>query len=550
MIAGVAEGYAGEWELVSTSSGVSAMHMVITHTNKAIMFDATNFGKTKVPLVANNCRTDTKTQKLDCTAHAGSSPSSQVSTNPWCSSGGFAPDGTLVQTGGWNDGGKAVRYLQICDTCDWKEYPAALSGQRWLVWLLFPSEGPLVLVGSTWQWLMLSRRCRYATQQILPDGSFILIGGRRQFGYEFVPKEGKSNKAAYWLPLLRQTTDEVEDNLYPFVHLSTDGNLFVFANNRSILLDYKANKVIREFPSLVGGSRNYPASAMSVLLPINLQRPSGKKIPAEVLVCGGSPPLSAKLAGRGTFLPALSTCGRLVITKAKAVWRMEIMPIPRVMGDMLLLPNGEVLMLNGASKGSAGWGFAREPALSPVLYSPKKPREQRFRTLNPTTIPRVYHSTSALLPDGRILVAGSNTNDGYYYTGVLFPTELRVEKFSPPYLDPLLQTSRPEISAHGVSGNLKYGVSFTADFGMAGVELDRAELKVTMYAPPFTTHGYSMIQRLLILKITDVEISGAGTYKVTTVAPPSAVIAPPGYYMLFVVHQGVPSKAAWVHIQQ
>lgn len=70
MIAGVAEGYAGEWELVSASSGVSAMHMVITHTNKAIMFDATNFGKTKVPLAANNCRTDAKTQKLDCTAHA------------------------------------------------------------------------------------------------------------------------------------------------------------------------------------------------------------------------------------------------------------------------------------------------------------------------------------------------------------------------------------------------------------------------------------------------------------------------------------------------
>ena len=70
LTAGVAEGYSGEWELVSANSGVSAMHLVITHTNKAIMFDATNFGPTKVPLAANNCRTDLRTRKQDCAAHA------------------------------------------------------------------------------------------------------------------------------------------------------------------------------------------------------------------------------------------------------------------------------------------------------------------------------------------------------------------------------------------------------------------------------------------------------------------------------------------------
>ena len=406
-----------------------------------------------------------------------------------------------------------------------------------------------LLLSFIWDYRQRYFFSRYSTQQILPDASFILIGGRRQFGYEFIPKEGQSNKERIWLPLLRETTDEVEDNLYPFVHLSTDGNLFIFANNRSILFDYKANKVIREFPALRGGSRNYPASAMSVLLPINLQRPSKKKIPAEVLICGGSPPLSAKLAGEKTFLPALSSCAKIVITKPDSVWKIEHMPIARVMGDMLLLPNAEVLMINGATKGSAGWDFAREPAFSPILYSPRKPRQQRFRTLTPTTIPRVYHSTSALLPDARILVAGSNTNDGYDFTGVLFPTELRVEKFSPPYLDPLLRIKRPEISENGVSKELKYGDGFSVQFGMIAPLLNKEEIKVTLYAPPYTTHGYSMNQRLLILKIIDVEDAGVGIFKVAAVAPPSSVIAPPGYYMLFVVHEGVPSKAAWVHIQ-
>lgn len=55
----------------------------------------------------------------------------QVLTDPWCSSGGLSPDGTVVSTGGWHDGGRAVRYLPECATCDWREYPTALTGERW-----------------------------------------------------------------------------------------------------------------------------------------------------------------------------------------------------------------------------------------------------------------------------------------------------------------------------------------------------------------------------------------------------------------------------------
>jgi hypothetical protein len=32
------------------------------------------------------------------------------------------------------------------------------------------------------------------------------------------------------------------------------------------------------------------------------------------------------------------------------------------------------------------------------------------------------------------------------------------------------------------------------------------------------------------------------------VAPPKRGVAPPGYYMLFVLHQGVPSVARWVQL--
>ena len=35
---------------------------------------------------------------------------------------------------------------------------------------------------------------------------------------------------------------------------------------------------------------------------------------------------------------------------------------------------------------------------------------------------------------------------------------------------------------------------------------------------------------------------------ITVAAPPNSGVAPPGYYMLFVLHQGVPSVASWVQL--
>ncbi|TXG67373.1 hypothetical protein EZV62_008648 [Acer yangbiense] len=36
------------------------------------------------------------------------------------------------------------------------------------------------------------------------------------------------------------------------------------------------------------------------------------------------------------------------------MWQKVMMPSPRVMGDMLLLPTGDVLVINGAKRGTAG----------------------------------------------------------------------------------------------------------------------------------------------------------------------------------------------------
>ncbi|KAE9600324.1 putative galactose oxidase [Lupinus albus] len=529
--------FIGSWELINNDSGVSAMHVNLMPTNKLIVYDATVYrisrlpypkGVPCVPFQFNN----TNLTLQDCFAHAmeydidtNQVRPLKVTVDPWCSSGGLAPDGTLVSTGGWNDGNKTVRYIRdSCSDCDWREHNNIFQEPRW-----------------------------YATQHILANGDFIVIGGRGAFSYEFVPKEGQISQKAYYLPLLYETTDFfAENNLYPFVYLIPDGNIFVFSNYRSILLNPTTNKVVKTFPILLGGSRNYPASGMSALLPIRFDYNnfSVNAIKVEMIVCGGnSPDAFVKALKKEGFLPALQDCARMIITDPNPLWDIEMMPSRRTLGDALNLPNGQILLINGAQNGTGAWWNAEEPNFTPVLYSPDKPKGQRFKGLNPNTIARMYHSSSALLPSGKIWVGGSNPHDTYKDVDK-YPTETRVQSFYPPYLDPNLDKFRPLIIQDSSEKKLRYKDKFETHFSIQeGDKLSDDDIKVTMYFPPFTTHGFSMNQRLLVLKSEDiVEVEKGVSYKISSTAPPFAEVAPPGYYLLFVVHRGVPSKGMWVQI--
>lgn len=523
----------GSWKILKRSIGVSAMHMQLLHNDRVVIFDRTDFGLSNLSLPNGKCRHDPteRVVKNDCTAHSveydvlsDECRPLMVLTDTWCSSGSTIPNGQLIQTGGFSDGERAVRSFRPCSTCDWHEYPTALLVKRW-----------------------------YATNCLLPDGRQIIVGGRRQFNYEFFPRSESSsdiNNELFNLPLLRKTKDKEENNLYPFVHLNVDGNLFIYSNNRAILFDYVKNVVVKNFPMMPGGNpRNYPSSGSSVLLPLD---PSGKK--AEVLVCGGAPKgsfLSAR--NNGNLKRALDTCGRISITDPNPEWRMEKMPMPRVMGDMILLPNArQVLIINGAGVGTAGWEYAEEPVLSPVIYEVNNPAGSRFQVQTATTIPRLYHSSAIPLRDGRVLVGGSNPHIGYDFYGKKYPTELSLETFSPEYLSEENSKHRPVISDTGNTiTSLRYGQEFMVRFSfpIAGKILrDMSSVQVTMMRPPFTTHSHSMNQRVVLLAVT--MVGDVGTmYEVQVVAPMSAVIAPPGHYMLFVSYGDIPSEGIWVKIQ-
>jgi hypothetical protein len=119
--------------------------------------------------------------------------------------------------------------------------------------------------------------------------------------------------------------------------------------------------------------------------------------------------------------------------------------------------------------------------------------------------------------------------------------EPHVEIYSPPYLfnadgSPAV---RPVIT--GVSPSvIRYGTPFRITAPAA-----KSIRQVVLVRPGAVTHAFDMEQRLVRLNFT----VSYGLLSVT--APPNGNIAPPGYYMLFILNSaGVPSEARFVRLGQ
>ena len=94
---------------------------------------------------------------------------------------------------------------------------------------------------------------------------------------------------------------------------------------------------------------------------------------------------------------------------------------------MVSLPDGTFLILNGALQGVAGFGLANNPNFGAVLYDPTQPIGSRMSILNNTIVARLYHSEATLLPDGRVLVSGSDPQTKNPDGTDKYPEEFRIE---------------------------------------------------------------------------------------------------------------------------
>jgi hypothetical protein len=101
----------------------------------------------------------------------------------------------------------------------------------------------------------------------------------------------------------------------------------------------------------------------------------------------------------------------------------------------------------------------------------------------------------------------------------------------------LFKGARPVIES--APAEISYGTPFE-------VAVDEASdvARVALLKPGSVTHGVDFSQRYV-----DVDFQTAGASTLELVAPPDGGVAPPGYYMLFVVDSdGVPSRARWVRV--
>src|SRR6185503_1600553 len=98
--------------------------------------------------------------------------------------------------------------------------------------------------------------------------------------------------------------------------------------------------------------------------------------------------------------------------------------------------------------------------------------------------------------------------------------QTRAELFSPPYL---FKGARPTIAS--APAVVQYGSTFTV------TTADAASIAmVSLIRPGAVTHAFDEDQRFLSLAFT----AGSGVLKIE--APANANLAPPGYYMLFLVN--------------
>ena len=369
----------------------------------------------------------------------------------------------------------------------------------------------------------------YPSAMIMTNGSVLVLGG--EVGSNSAPTPsceilppppGGYAKYLDWL----DRTDP--NNLYPFMFVLPSGGIFVVYYNEARIIDEVTFDTTKTLPNLPGSvinflaGRTYPLEGTGVLLP---QHPPYSD-PVTVLVCGGS--------ANGNAM-AIDNCVSTQPEVANPTWTIERMPSQRVMSCICALPDGTYIILNGATEGVAGFGLATGPNLGAVLYDPSQPVNQRFSIMATTIVARLYHSEAMLLPDGRVLVSGSDPEDGVH------PEEYRVEVFNPPYT--LSGATPPSFTI--TNTDWAYGdgtIQITAVIPSGNL----GGVKVSMMAAVSSTHGNSLGQRTLFLSVS---CSGPATGATCTLtSPPTPHVAPPGWYQIFVLDGAMPGTAHWIRI--
>jgi len=244
---------------------------------------------------------------------------------------------------------------------------------------------------------------------------------------------------------------------------------------------------------------------------------------ARILTFGGS--LSRSVA---------STSATEITTLGAEITHEVAQPLahPRWHANGVLLPDGSVLATGGGMWDNV---YVHGQRSAPVMTAERfDPATSTWSAMADATVPRTYHSTAVLLPDGRVITGGhvplpvpwKDARDNVPYESQI--VETRLEIYEPPYLH---WGARPHLA--DAPDAISYGTTFDVRVDQASTAPDVVD--AVLVRAGATTHAWDNSQRLIELDVVD---SDGGNYTFT--APSDGDVAAPGTYLLFV--RGVDSQ--------
>ncbi len=295
--------------------------------------------------------------------------------------------------------------------------------------------------------------------------------------------------------------------LYPRMHLLPNGNVFYSGSTTSSALFNPATTTWTRNVATTNysGTRTYGTSVLLPLTPANNYDP-------KIMIMGGNS-------------PATNTTEIIDMGASSPEWVYgPNMSEARIEMNAVILPNGKVLALGG----SVNDEDTSSLSLNADLFDPNNPSS--FSSAGANASERLYHSVALLLPDATVWLAGGNPARGTYNN--------TMEIYQPAYLFNSSggAATRPTISS--APSAISYGSAFTVQTPNAA-----SISSAVLVRDGAVTHSFNTDQRLVGMSFT------VGSGSLTVTAPPSGNIAPPGYYMLFLLNSsGVPSVASFVQL--
>src|SRR5690349_2562450 len=349
----------------------------------------------------------------------------------------------------------------------------------------------------------------YASAIELGDGSIMAMSGLTQTGATSTQVEiyDLRNAGAGWkAPVSLPFTPP----LYPHIFTLPNGKVFYTGQGSGTrnTFGYSFDPATSTWTQSIATTmdRTYGSAVLLPLVPPNY-------VPRIMNFGGGNP------ASASTEIVDLSV--------SSPTWTPgPNMSSGRIQMNAVLLPNGKVLAEGGSVNNES-------PSPAGKVADLYDPVTKTMSSAGTAMYSRLYHSVVLLLPDARVISMGSNPGSRGTY-------EAAMEIYTPPYLydakDHLITANRPSITAISPSaGVVRYGgllsVSYSSTSPISSAVLMR---------PGSTTHTFDMEQRLVSL----CSPCSASNNTLSLTMPPNGNVAPPGYYMLFLLDSaGVPSMA-------